>query len=241
MIPVTPFTGYIYILDSMAIRTFTPTQATKIDDDSIVAHFSDGFLMTVAKGEVIIQGYEEPEGVFLIKSGFVKAYSISHSGQRNLLLIHEAGEFIPLPWALDGAHTTGLFYEAMTRVTVLRTAKDRLRSAMGNNSWLSKEIMNQTVNIVSVYTQRIQTLEYRTARERLLAELIYLAERFGERQGKEILINAPITHQDIADSINMSRETASRALELLFEEGLMGQEEHLFTVKDINKLQAQLG
>src|SRR5581483_319073 len=116
-----------------------------------------------------------------------------------------------------------------------------LRSAMGNNSWLSKEIMNQTVNIVSVYTQRIQTLEYRTARERLLAELIYLAERFGERQGKEILINAPITHQDIADSINMSRETASRALELLFEEGLMGQEEHLFTVKDINKLQAQLG
>jgi len=77
-----------------------PTQ--KLEDDSIVAHFSDGFLMHFTKGEVIIQGDEEPEGVYLIKSGFVKAYSISHDGHRNLLLIHKAGEFIPLPWALDG-------------------------------------------------------------------------------------------------------------------------------------------
>lgn len=212
----------------------------KLDDDSIVAHFSDGLAMSFSKDEVIIRGHEAPEGVFLIKSGFVKAYSISRDGQRNLLLLHKVGEFVPLPWALDGAHTTGMFYEAMTEVDVLRTGKDNLRATMGKNSWLAREILNQTVNIISVYTQRIQTLQYRSARERVIAELIYLAKRFGEEQGKEVLINAPITHQDIADSINLSRETASRALELLFEEGLMGQKDHLFTIKDIHKLQAAL-
>lgn len=128
----------------------------------------------------------------------------------------------------------------MTNVEVLRAGKDKLRSALGNNTWLSRETLSQTVNIISVYTQRIQTLEYRSARERVIAELIYLAERFGERHGKEIIVNAPITHQDIADSINMSRETASRALGLLFEEGLMGQKDHLFVIKDIHKLQAAL-
>lgn len=224
----------------MAIRTLADLPTQKLDDDSIVAHFSDGFLMNFGKDEVIIHGYEEPEGVYLIKAGFVKAYSISHDGHRNLLLIHKAGEFIPLPWALDGAHTTGLFYEAMTNVEVLRAGKDKLRSALGNNTWLSRETLSQTVNIISVYTQRIQTLEYRSARERVIAELIYLAERFGEKHGKEIVVNAPITHQDIADSINMSRETASRALGLLFEEGLMGQKDHLFVIKDIHKLQAAL-
>jgi CRP-like cAMP-binding protein len=225
----------------MPIRTLAAVPSQKFDDDSIVAHFSDGHLLNFPKGDVIIQGYQEPEGVYLIKSGFVKAYSISHDGQRNLLLIHKAGEFIPLPWALDSAYTTGLFYEAMTNVTALRNPKDKLRSAMGDNTWLSKEIMSQTVNVVSVYTQRIQTLEYRSARERVIAELIYLAERFGERHGKEILVNAPITHQDIADSINMSRETASRALEFLFEEGLLGQKDHLFIIKGIHKLQTALG
>lgn len=224
----------------MALRKFITLPTRKPDDDSIVAHFSDGFLMHFGKEEVIIQGYQEPEGVYLIKDGFVKAYSISHDGHRNLLLIHKVGQFMPLPWALDGANTTDLFYEAMANVEVLRVDKDKLRAAMGNNTWLSREVLSQTVDMISICTQRIQTLEYRTARERIIAELIYIAERFGEKHDKEILINAPITHQDIADSINMSRETASRALELLFEEGLVGQKEHLFTVKDIHKLQVAL-
>lgn len=238
---VTSFRCNIYIVRFMPIRTLIDMPPPKLDDDSIVAHFSDGFPMSFSKDEVIIQGHEAPEGVYLIKEGFVKAYSISRDGHTNLLLIHKVGEFVPLPWALDGAHTTGMFYEAMTDVEVLRTGKDNLRATLGKNSWLSREILNQTVNIISIYTQRIQTLEYRTARERVIAELIYLAERFGEKHGGEVLINAPITHQDIADSINMTRETASRTLELLFEEGLLGQKEHLFTIKNIVKLQAVLG
>jgi len=212
----------------------------KTEHESIVAHFNDGLLMHFSRAETIINGIDEPEGVYLIKKGFVKAYSISQAGHVNLLLIHEAGEFIPLPWALDGAHTTGLLYEAMTDVTVLRASKDKLRAAMGNNTWLSQEILKQAVNIITVYTQRIQTLEFRSARGRIIAELIYLAERFGKLQGTEILIDAPITHQDIADSINMTRETASRALELLFEEGLMRQEDHLLSIRDLPKLQIAL-
>lgn len=215
-----------------------PTKHTR--DESIIAHFNDGLLMKFTAGETIINGLDEPEGIYLIKKGFVKAFSVSSTGHGNLLLIHEAAEFIPLPWALDGAHTTGLFYQAMSDVAVLRTSKDRLRNSMGTNTWLSQEILKQAVSIITVYTQRIQTLEFRSARGRIIAELLNLAERFGEKHGKEILINAPITHQDIADSINMTRETASRALEQLFEEGLMGQENHLFSVLDLPKLQKNL-
>jgi CRP/FNR family transcriptional regulator len=74
----------------------------------------------------------------------------------------------------------------------------------------------------------------------VIAELLYFAERFGKQQGSKIIINAPITHQDIADSINMTRETASRALGKLFDEGLVGQDEHLFTILDLPRLQAAL-
>jgi CRP-like cAMP-binding protein len=209
-------------------------------NESIVAHFSDGLLLHFAKDETIIDDTEEPEGVYLIKEGFIKAYSISQTGHINLLLIHEVGEFIPLPWALDGPHTTGLYYAAMTNVAVLRASKDKLRTAMGNNTWLSQEILRQAVTILTVYTKRIQTLEFRSARGRIIAELLYLAERFGKTIGKMILIDAPITHQDLADSINMTRETASRALELLFKEGLVDQKNHLFRVLDAPKLQAVL-
>lgn len=209
-------------------------------DQSIVAHFSNGKKLKYGTNETIINGLHEPDGVYLIKEGFVKAHSVSQTGQGNLLLIHEVGEFIPLPWALDGPHLTGLFYEAMTDSTVLRVPKAELRNSMGHNPWLSQEISRQAVNIITIYTQRIQALQFRSARGRILAELISLAERFGRPDNGKVLIVAPITHQDIADSVNVTRETASRALEQLFEEGLMDQQDHLFTVCSLPELRAAL-
>ena len=217
----------------------TPTQPVK--QESIDSHFGDGVLMRFSKGEVIVSGLDEPKGVYLIKKGFVKAYTITKTGQENMLLIHDTDEFIPLIWALDGTHTEGLFYEAMSDVTVLRTSKEKLRTAMRTNMWLCQETLKQSVNIIAAYAQRIQTLEFRTARERLIAEMLNLAEMFGKTQGNKVLIDAPITHQDIADSINMTRETASRALGLLFEEGLVEQIDHLFTIKGVPKLEKESG
>jgi CRP-like cAMP-binding protein len=224
----------------MASSTLAGLPNRENADASIIAHFNDGELIYFTTGQIIINGFDEPDGIYLIKSGFIKAYSISEDGQMNLLLIHIAGEFIPMPWALAGAHPSGLFYEAMTDVIVLRTSKDKLSTEMATNTWLSQEVLKQTVSIVTIYTQRIQTLQFRSARGRIIAELLYLAERFGKTIGTEIIIYAPITHQDVADSINMSRETASRAFELLFDEGLVGQKDHLFTILDLTKLQLEL-
>ena len=214
--------------------------STARKDKSIASYFSDGTVLKFVSGDTIINSFDEPSGVHLIKDGFVKACSTSHDGHANLVLIHEAGDLIPLPWALDGYHVTGLSYVAISDVTIVKSSKDKLRIAMGNNMWLTQEILNQAVNVIAIYTQRIQILEFRSARGRVIAEMLYFADRFGKQHGKSVLIDAPITHQDIADSINMNRETASRALELLFEEGLIGQEDHLFTILDIPKLQAAL-
>lgn len=222
--------------DTLAVM---PTEKAKEKD--VDAYFNDGRILKYSKGDTIINGINEPNGVYIIKKGFVKAHTITKEGQENLLLVHDTGEFIPLIWALDGSHTEGLYYEAMSDVTVLKTSKEKLRSAMSDNKWLSQEILKQSVHIITTYSQRIQALEFRTARERIVAELLNLAEMFGKKHGKKVLIDAPITHQDLANSINMNRETASRALGLLFEEELLGQDEHLFTILDLPKLQEELG
>lgn len=218
----------------------TLTSKTRNKDKNIASYFSDGAVMNFKNGQTIINGLDEPEGVHLIKKGFVKACSTSHDGHANLLLIHESGEFIPLPWALDGYHVTGLSYVAIGDVTVIKSSKDKLRIEMGNNMWLTQEVLNQAVNVIAIYTQRIQILEFRSARGRIIAEILMLSERFGRREGKGILINAPITHQDIADSINMNRETASRVIEDLIDEKLIEQTDHLFTISEPDKLREAL-
>lgn len=210
------------------------------DSESIIAHFINGTSKHFKKDEILVQGDEEPKGVYLIQEGYVKAYSISQLGQQNLLLIHGANEIMPLPWALDGVQKLGIFYEAMSDVTVLSTSKVNLRSSMGSNSWLTEQILRQLVNAFTVYAQRIQSLGFRLPRERVISCLLDLATRFGNKKGVDTVIEAPITHQDIADSTNMTRETASRAIELLTKDGFLAQENHLFVIKNEQKLQAEL-
>lgn len=210
-------------------------------NESITSLFSEGVIARFQKGEIVVQGDEEPTGVFYIQSGYIKAYSISQLGQKNLLLIHGANEIMPLPWALDGAQKLGIFYEALSDVIANKTSKNSLRASMGANTWLSEQIMRQLVNTFTVYAQRIQNLGYRLPRERVIACLLDLATRFGHSRGQDIIITVPITHQDIADSINTTRETASRALQRLVIEGLVAQEEHLFIIKKERNLLAELG
>ncbi len=222
------------------IEETTPGIVTKSDRRNIDSYFSTGIMQHFSDGETIINGIDEPRGAYLIKSGFVKSHSTSIEGHTNLLMIHASGEIIPLPWSLDGAYVTGLFYEAMGEVCIIKVSKDKLRIAMGNNTWLTQAILNQTVAVVALYTRRIQVLEFRSARGRIIAELLLLAERFGRMRGGKIVINVPITHQDISDSININRETASRALGVLFEEKLISQDDRLFVIPDIDKLKDQL-
>ena len=233
-----PLRVYTHI---MAKKTLAVVPTEKAKEEDLETYFNNGRTLKYEKGETIINGLDEPDGVYIIKEGFVKAYTLTKDGQENLLLVHDTGEFIPLLWALDGSHTSGLYYVAMSDVTVLKTTKEKLRSAMSENSWLSQEILKQSVQIITTYSQRITALEFRTARERIIAEILNLAEMFGKKHGNKILIDAPITHQDIANSIHMTRETASRALGLLFEEGLLEQDERLFTILDLAELKKELG
>lgn len=210
------------------------------DSESIVSHFGGGKPREFSKGQILVQGDEEPSGVYWIRSGYVKAYSISQLGQQNLLLIHGADELMPLPWALDGPQKIGIFYKAMSNVSVLNTSKDSLRSAMGREPWLTEQILRQLVNTFTVYAQRIQNLGFRSPRERVIACLLDLATRFGHTHGHTVVIDAPVTHQDIADSINVTRETASRELEGLFRDKLVIQKNHFFIVTNEGKLQSEL-
>ncbi len=215
--------------------TISPT-----DSESIIAHFNEGSFKQFSKGDILVQGDEKPSCVYFIESGYVKAYSISQLGQENLLLIHGANEIMPLPWALDGPQKIGVFYEAMSDVNVLQTSKHDLRASMGRNPWLTEQILRQLVNTFTVYAQRIQSLGYRSPRERVIACLLDLATRFGHPVGMSVVIEAPVTHQDIADSINMTRETATRVLTQLSDEGLTSQKNHLFIIENEDMLQSEL-
>lgn len=203
----------------------------------LVEFFQRGHEVRFSKDEIIIRQEEDPGGIFLIISGFVSCYTITSYGESNLLIIHKPGELIPLVATMD-SRLPKAYYQAKTDVVLRRISRSVFFSVMSGNLTFAQTIIDQMSRLLVWYEYRIKALELRTARERVMGRLYIMCHRFGVWNDGEVLIDVPITHQDVADSINMTRETASREIERLIQEGVIERHGRMIVVKDIDTLKS---
>lgn len=209
--------------------------ASPTQQQALVRLFQEGSRLQYKKGELIIREGEVPGGVFFIESGLVKAYDITRYGEENLLIIRKQNEIFPIIWAVTQSEWH-VMYEALSPTVVYRLSRDVYTDAIRTRSELLAPLMDIVLRMYRIQSQRILNLEYRTARERLVSFLLLMSERFGKEENGITTIEAPLRQQDIASSINTSRETASRELSYLEKKGLIEVEKMLISLKDVAKL-----
>jgi CRP-like cAMP-binding protein len=213
--------------------------ATSDSKAALVDLFRTGTRLTYNKGEFVIRPGEAPPGVFYIESGLVKAYVITNYGEENLLIIRKEGEVLALTWAITG-QDRHIIYQALAPTTVLQLKKNVFVEFIRNNPGAALPLVDLITDMYRSHSQRILNLEYRSVRERLISFLLVAAERFGRPTAEGLLIDVPLKHQDIASSINATRETTSRAITLLEQKGLVTNQQTRIILHDLEKLQAYL-
>lgn len=213
----------------------TTQQMTELHD-----FFKTGTRLAYRKRDYIIHPGEKPSHVFFIESGHVKAYDISKYGEENLLIIRKPHEIFPLIWSLTGQERH-VIYEAITPATLWRIDRQTLMDHLNTHPDNLRPLLDMVTEMYRVHSERIISLEYRGVRERLVAFLLTSAERFGKpAKDGSMQITAPLRHQDIASSINASRETTSRAISALESKKLISSSRSLFTLHDVQKLRSML-
>lgn len=211
--------------------------ARKKDVQPLVEAFERGTPLTYQKGEFIIRPGEEPTAVYYIESGIVKAYNITKYGEESLLSIRKEQEVFPLIWGISGKQRS-VIYQALVPTKVYRLSrKDYLRFLDTSPEGLSI-IMDLTTEMYRIHSERIMTLGYRTVRERLVSFLFTMSKRFGKETKEGITITVPLRQQDIAGSINATRETTGRELSYLTRNGIITQKDHLIVIPNTEKLRS---
>lgn len=200
--------------------------------------FQRGRHLTFQKGEFIIRPGDTPPGVFLIEKGLVKAYDITKYGEDNLLIVRHQGEVFPLIWAVTGQERS-VIYQAIVPTTLWRIDRKEFLVHLENPENLAA-VLDMTIEMYRLHSERIINLEYRTVRERLISFMLTMSHRFGKEHAEGLMIDLPLRQQDIASSINSSRETTSRELSLLEKKGLIKTNPQYVILKDIEKLKSYL-
>ncbi len=207
--------------------------------EALVATFRRGTKLKYNKGEFIIRPGEIPSGVFLIETGLVKAYDITKYGEENLLIVRRGQEIFPLIWAITGQERR-VIYQAMAPTEAWRISRKLFLEYLQNPDTTLLPLLDMTIEMYRLHSERIINLEYRTVRERMISFFLTMSTRFGKPHEDGILVDLPLRQQDVASSINASRETTSREISALEKKGLIQAFPHYVILKDIDKLKSYL-
>jgi CRP-like cAMP-binding protein len=206
---------------------------------ALVDFFKDGDQLEYKKGEFIIRPGQPPTGVFYIETGIVKAYDITKYGEENLLIIRKSHEVFPLIWAVTGQERH-IIYEALAPTTLRIISRDKFFKWMRNHPDAIPPILDMVVEMYRIHSERILNLEYRSVRERLVSFLIMMSQRFGKPSDEGMIIDVPLRHQDIASSINATRETTTREMAYLERKELVSTKQSLITLRNIEELKSYI-
>lgn len=181
---------------------------------------------------------DSPRGVFFLSRGYVRAYLISSEGDELTLIIFKEGDFFPIIWAFN--ETPISFYlEAMTPIEVWLAPKEDFLKFVQDNSGVLFELTRRMLTRMGGLLARMGYLVFGNAYNKIASIILICAERFGKKEGKNIVIQVPLTHKQIADLVGVTRETASLEVKKLEKKGFVTYHGKNLVIKNLAGLKKE--
>lgn len=192
------------------------------------------------KGELILVQGEVPSCAYAVKSGIVKTYNLTLAGEEKPIGFDKESEIFPLAWTFGKSNHVQFYYEAFTETILYCIPVEDLRSFIASSPRTQLALLD---NLVSrqVNTQlRINALEQSKAPQKVLNTIHFLCLRFGKEIKKStVKVELPLTQQDLANFIGLTRETTGIELKKLHQKGVLSYKKQNYIVR-IDKLDTLL-
>lgn len=172
---------------------------------------------TFKKGEIIVFQGEVPRGVFVVKSGVVKAYNLSTNGDEKPVAFYGSDSNFPGPWVYGKMANSTYYYEAFTsEVTVYMIERDEFVRFIKSRPQFIYQELERYISDELGKSMRLNALQHSKASDKLLYTLHYLSLSHGKKTApQKIEITLDLTHQDFANLTGLTRETAATELNKL--------------------------
>jgi CRP-like cAMP-binding protein len=193
------------------------------------------------KGEIILHQGVIPVNAFIVKKGVVRTYNITAQGDEKSISFDVINEVFPSAWVFEKAPYTLFYYQAFTDCELFVISREEYQKYLKANPVAAYEILDRRVNQSISYTLRVNALIQSNAHAKLIHNLHFLCLRFGKdvRQDR-VAINLPLTQQELADFIGLTRETTALELKALKDRGVVSYSNRQYRV-NTDKLNELLG
>ncbi|WKZ40560.1 MAG: Crp/Fnr family transcriptional regulator [Anaerolineales bacterium] len=173
-----------------------------------------------APNETICFAGDPAERLFVVADGRVKLMRHSLSGKNVLLDMLTPGEFFGSLSAL-GEDVYPDTAEAQTQSCVLSISAADFRHVLEKHPKVALKVLETTALRLRDAQERVRQLSALTVEGRVANVLLVLGKKFGRRSDVGLLIEAPMTRDDLAAMTGTTTESASRVMSQFQKDGLI--------------------
>ncbi|WP_374048443.1 Crp/Fnr family transcriptional regulator [uncultured Clostridium sp.] len=186
------------------------------------------------KGEHLFRDKEVINSIYIVRSGKVALYKQSESSQKKVIFI--LGKDTIVNEVIIDDLPASINCEAFEKAEVLCFDKMKFLDIMKDDFEISKIIINSlAIKVRRLYRQGKNSIPIKVEK-RVAAKLWKLSRDYGIEIEEGTLIDLNITITYLADMFGAPRETISRALKILNNEGLIINKNKKIIVPDRDKL-----
>ena len=190
--------------------------ALEIKDFSFFKSLSDRELSAVknclreksfAKGQNIFLEGTSCERIFFVRSGRVKLYRLGPGGREQTLETLDPGDTCACNPGAAAWHCSSSA-EAVTDCTVWFLSRDHYVDLVKTNTGLAHSLNRLFAERLQCFSALIEEVSLKDSKKRVVKFLLDMLEE----NGAEIELSIPFTRQELAQRIDVARETVARQL-----------------------------
>jgi CRP/FNR family transcriptional regulator len=179
-------------------------------------------MKTYDKGQMIICQDSTPSSCYIINKGFVKAYLITAEGTEKPISFEGKNDIFPVDTVFGHSEEAKYFYAAYTPAEIHAVPSEDFVQFVHGQPRFFKRMFNYMVGRTLDYHEHISSLEQAKAFDKLLCALNFLTKRFGREVTKSRAhMTLPLTQQDLANFLGLTRETTGVQLKALEQGGIL--------------------
>jgi CRP-like cAMP-binding protein len=199
----------------------------------LTSFFATGKELSFERRGTIIGYGESVTHAYLITEGCVKVMSYTASGSERIHYLYGPGELFPVTW-LFGPKKFEISFTALSKVTIQQKPIKDVIEYFEKEPYALLAVLDQQ----SAAYGRIINLNLGTAEQRLAYRLITMASRFGKCEGDHYVVTLPLTMQELADMVRLTRETAGKIIAKFEQKGyvIFGRQQILIYPEELKKL-----
>lgn len=212
------------------------TKSNSDESHRIQTFFESHTHFRIPANTIIVRPDERPTTIFYITTGIVEQTKTTVKGQELTMNLYKPGSFFPLMDAVADIPNQYTF-RTLTECVGYKASAEDVIAWLKSDPLISFDITSRLLKGLHGMLLKTEKLMQRDATAILAQTLLTFSARFPADKNAEPAISLSLTHQQLADSTGLSRETITRELSLLKNAGVISVDHKQITIHSLLELQ----